>query len=168
MTKTSLFPILLVEDDENDVFFFQRAVAKAGITHPLHIVRDGQDAIHYLGGTGEYTDRTLHPTPRLIVLDLNLPVKHGLQVLQWLRGQPETHNVIVIVLTSSMDVLDMHEAYAFGANAYVVKPADPNELATLVTAIRQFWLTLNAPPPVLSDDVRQRSKLRQATSKPTL
>lgn len=168
MTKTSLFPILLVEDDENDVFFFKRAFEKAAIPHPLHVVRDGQDAIHYLAGTGDYTDRTRHPAPRLIVLDLNLPVKHGLQVLQWVRSQPNTHNAIVIVLTSSMDVLDMHEAYSFGANAYVVKPADPNELTGLVAAIRQFWLVLNAPPPVMSDDVRQRSKLREASAKPAL
>lgn len=163
MTKLPLFPILLVEDDENDVFFFKRAVEKAAILHPLRVVRDGQDAIHYLGGTGEYTDRTLHPAPRLVVLDLNLPVKHGLQVLQWIRSQPGTHNVIVIVLTSSMDVLDMHDAYSFGANAYVVKPADPNELTSLVATIRQFWLGLNAPPPVLTEDVRLRSRLRPAT-----
>lgn len=163
MKKATLFPILLVEDDENDVFFFKRAVEKAAILHPLHVVRDGQDAIHYLGGAGDYVDRLLHPAPRLVVLDLNLPVKHGLQVLQWIRSQPDTHNVIVLVLTSSMDVLDMHEAYSFGANAYLVKPADPNELTLLVASIRQFWLGLNAPPPVLSDDVRQRSRLRQSS-----
>ncbi len=163
MTKSPHFPILLVEDDDNDVFFFQRAVEKSAIVHPLRVVRDGQEAIHYLGGTGDYSDRGLYPAPRLVVLDLNLPVKHGLQVLQWIRGQPDTHNVIVIVLTSSMDVLDMHEAYTFGANAYVVKPADPNELTPLVGTIRQFWLALNAPPPVLSDDVRQRSRLRQSS-----
>ena len=162
MTKTSLYPILLVEDDENDVFFFQRAVEKAAIPHPVRVVRDGQDAIHYLAGKGGYSDRHLHPIPRLIVLDLNLPVKNGLQVLQWARSDPETHNVIVIVLTSSMDVLDMHEAYTLGANAYLVKPADPTELTPLVAALRQFWLMLNSPPPVLSDEVRQRSKLRHS------
>jgi CheY-like chemotaxis protein len=165
MTRTALFPILLVEDDENDVFFFRRAFQKAAIPHPLHVVRDGQEAIHYLAHTGDYTDRQLHPAPRVVVLDLNLPVKNGLEVLQWARAEPETHHVIVIVLTSSMDVLDMHEAYAFGANAYVVKPADPIELVTLATAIREFWLVLNSPPPVVSDEVRQRSKLRQARAK---
>lgn len=164
MNRSTNFPILLVEDDENDVFFFKRAVEKAGITHPLLVVRDGQDAVHYLGGTGDYSDRTIYPAPRLVVLDLNLPVKHGLQVLEWIRSQPATNNVIVLVLTSSMDVLDMHEAYSLGANAYLVKPADPNELGALVDSIKQFWLGLNAPPPLPTDDVRLRDRLRQPSS----
>ena len=94
MNKSIPFPILLVEDDENDVFFFKRAVERSGITHPLLVVRDGQDAVHYLGGTGDYSDRTTYPAPRLVVLDLNLPVKHGLQVLKWMRSQPATNTAI--------------------------------------------------------------------------
>ena len=164
MNRTTNFPILLVEDDENDVFFFKRAVEKSGITNPLLVVRDGQDAIHYLGGTGDYSDRNIYPAPRLVVLDLNLPVKHGLQVLEWIRSHPATNNVIVLVLTSSIDVLDMHEAYSLGANAYLVKPADPNELSGLVDSIKQFWLGLNVPPPLPADDARLRGRMRQPSA----
>lgn len=158
--KKTLRPILLVEDDENDAFFFERAVKKTGLPHALRVVRDGQEAIHYLGGTGNYTDRAAHPLPGLLVLDLNLPVKHGLEVLQWLRARPETRSIVVIVLTSSIDVLDLHEAYSFGANSYLVKPADPNDLTNVVEAVRQYWLTLNAPPPQLDDDPRLRNPTR--------
>lgn len=145
-------PILLVEDDENDAFFFERAIKKAGVQQTLHVVRDGQEAVHYLGGTGSYTDREQHPLPRLVVLDLNLPIKHGLEVLRWLRDQPATQNLIVVVLTSSTDVLDLHEAYTLGANSYLVKPADPNQLTTIVEALKSYWLLLNAPPPSSTDD----------------
>lgn len=145
--KKPLLPILLVEDDANDVFFFTRAVGKAGIANPLVTVADGQQAIHYLGGTGPYTDRASHPLPALVVLDLNLPVKHGLEVLTFLRANPEAAHTIVVVLTSSIDALDMHEAYALGANSYIVKPADPNQLSAVVEAFRSYWLTLNSPPP---------------------
>jgi CheY-like chemotaxis protein len=155
MTKT-LAPILLVEDDDNDVFFFERAVKKAGILNPFRVVRDGQDAIHYLDGTGNYSDRTAHPLPGVVVLDLNLPVKHGLEVLRWMRERPLTRNVIVIVLTSSIDARDIHEAYTLGANSYLVKPADPNQLGTIADMLRSYWLNLNVPAPRLEDDPRFR------------
>lgn len=154
-------PILLVEDDENDAFFLERAVRKAGIPHPLRIVRDGQEAIHYLGGTNDYADRAAHPLPGLVLLDLNLPVRHGLEVLKWMRSRLETRSIVVIVLTSSIDVLDLHEAYTLGANSYLVKPADPNELTTVVDALRSYWLSLNSPPPQLDDDPRLRNPPRE-------
>lgn len=154
------FTILLVEDDENDAFFFERALKKAGVPHPLRIARDGQDAVHYLGATGNYGDRAAHPLPGLVVLDLNLPVKHGLEVLKWLRGRPETQNLVVIVLTSSTDILDRHEAYTLGANSYLVKPADPNQLTSVVEALKLYWLALNAPPPLVHEDPRLRSVRR--------
>jgi CheY-like chemotaxis protein len=144
-------PILLVEDDANDVFFFDRAVKKVGIAHPLHVTQDGQQAIDYLAGNGEFADRARYPKPGLIVLDLNLPVKHGLEVLKWIRQNRDTHTTVVIVLTSSGAELDMHEAYALGANSYLVKPADPTALATVVDAIKTYWLTFNRPPPAIRE-----------------
>lgn len=155
-------PILLVEDDENDAFFFERALRKAGVPHPLRKVRDGQEAIHYLGATGDFADRQVHPPPVLVVLDLNLPVKNGLEVLRWVRGNTETQNLIVIVLTSSTDVLDLHEAYGLGANSYIVKPADPNRLAALAEALNEYWFGLNSAPPRPDSDPR----LRRHVSKP--
>jgi CheY-like chemotaxis protein len=149
-------PILLVEDDENDAFFFERALKKTGVSHPMRIARDGQEAVHYLSGTGDFADRAAHPVPKLIVLDLNLPVKHGLEVLKWLRSQPATQTTVVVVLTSSTDIRDLHEAYSLGANSYLVKPADPNRLISIVEALKNYWLTLNAPPPPGSDGTASR------------
>ena len=160
--------LLLIEDDENDAFFFERALRKAAVSHPLRVVHDGQEAIHYLGGSGSYTDREAHPLPRLVVLDLNLPVKHGIDVLKWMRARPETANTVVVVLTSSTDVLDRHEAYTFGANSYLVKPADPNQLIVITEALKTYWLGLNSPPPLLDDDPRLRTAFREvrATDEP--
>jgi CheY-like chemotaxis protein len=141
------FPLLLVEDDVNDLYFFERAAAKAGVTNPLHTVRDGQQAISYLAGAGEYADRQRFPKPGIVFLDLNLPVKHGLDVLKWIRANPETKTLIVIVLTSSSAELDVDETYRFGANAYLVKPADPTSLTGMLGAIKGFWLAYNQPPP---------------------
>ena len=146
--------LLLVEDDENDVFFFRRAVTKAAIALPVCHVRDGQEAIDYLAGRGPFADRAAHPLPRLVLLDLNLPVKHGLDVLRWMRRQPATRSTVVVVLTSSVDILDRHEAYSLGANSYLVKPGDPNDLGRLVAALKLYWLEHNAPPPLPGEDPR--------------
>ena len=154
-------PLLLVEDDENDAFFFERALKKAGIAQSLRVVRDGQEAIHYLGGSGPFTDRSAHPLPQLVMLDLNLPVKNGLEVLKWLRSEAATQNLVVIVLTSSVDVLDLHEAYALGANSYLVKPSDPNELTGILEVIKAYWLRLNAVPPLPDSNPRLRGALRR-------
>ncbi len=164
MKAPGSYLLLLVEDEESDAFFFERALKKAGVSHPLRLVRDGQEAINFLAGAGEYADRNAHPLPGLIVLDLNLPVKHGLEVLKWMRERPETQNIVVIVLTSSVDVLDMHEAYALGANSYLVKPSDPNDLMPVVEAIKAYWLTFNSIAPQLESDLRLRTALRRRSA----
>ncbi len=144
---TPSFPILLIEDDANDVFFFERAYQKSGIPNALEVVKDGQSAVDRLSGVGEYADRVAHPLPRLIVLDLNLPVRNGLEVLQWLRAQRGRPYPVVIVLTSSSDPRDIEEAYAAGANSYLVKAGDPNQLGALVELIKTYWLAHNRLPP---------------------
>ncbi len=138
--------ILLVEDEENDVFFMQRALKKAAINNPLQIAHDGQEAINYLQGSGEFADRKKYPLPGLVLLDLKLPHVKGLDVLKWIRGYEEVQNIIVIILTSSKLQPDIDEAYRLGANAYLVKPATSDKLADMVTLIKQFWLDLNHPP----------------------
>lgn len=146
MNPSSIAHILLVEDDENDCFFFERAAARAGVA--VGVVHDGQQAIQYLSGLGAYADRQAHPFPGIVVLDLNLPVKPGLEVLKWIRTGPGTRHLVVLVLTSSIDVLDLHQAYSLGANSYLVKPSDPIELAGVVAAIKAYWFSYNTPPPV--------------------
>lgn len=139
--------ILQVEDDENDVFFFQRALNKVGIAHPPQVVHDGQEAIDYLQGIGKFAERAKFPLPGLILLDLKLPFVMGLDVLKWIRQQPEL-TCIVIILSSSREEGDVAEAYRSGANAYLVKPVDVSELEVLVRAINDFWLMQNTPPPL--------------------
>src|SRR5687767_8215633 len=112
--------ILLVEDDPNDVFFMQRAMRHAGILDPLQMASDGREAIHYLAGTGPLVDRAKFPLPTLVLLDLKLPHVMGLDVLKWMRAQPELRHIIVLVFTSSQLSPDVSKAYFFGANSYLV------------------------------------------------
>jgi CheY-like chemotaxis protein len=126
--------ILLVEDDENDVFFFRRAVAKAALELLLHVVSDGEQALQYLNGDGEYRDRVAHPLPDIIFLDLKLPYISGLEVLEYIRKQSAFHQVDVVVLTSSPEERDRKRAFELGAKEYLVKPAAPNTLQQILAA----------------------------------
>ncbi len=139
-------PILLVEDDENDVFFFQRSVGKAGIIPSIQVARDGQEAIDYFRGRGRFARRADYPLPCLVLLDLKLPFVMGLDVLKWIRERSSSAP-IVIILSSSRDESDIAEAYRLGANAYLVKPVQMRDLDILVRAVIDFWLTFNVPPP---------------------
>lgn len=132
-------PILLVEDDKNDVFFFQRAMEEAAFACPLRVARDGGEAIDYLSGTGAFADRVQFPLPCLVLLDLNLPRRHGLEVLQWIRGNAPDPAVPVIVLTSSTSDRDVREAYRLGANSYLSKPSGAGNLVALVRALDAYW-----------------------------
>src|SRR5208283_5372818 len=139
-------PILLVEDEENDVFFFKRAMEKEGVMNRLLVAKDGQAAIDYLQGEGPFANREKFPLPGLILLDLKLPFVMGLDVLKWIREQSKSTS-IVLILSSSPDEEDVASAYRLGANAYLVKPAEPSQLAVIVRSIKSFWLTANTPPP---------------------
>jgi len=138
--------ILLVEDNESDVFFLQHAFKKAGIQNPVHIANDGQEAIDYLAGQGKYADRSQYPLPCLIILDLQMPRRTGLEVLQWLRAQPDLRSLPVIVHTASSQQRDVDAAYQLGANAFVVKPASITDAVEFATLIKGFWLRFNEPP----------------------
>lgn len=139
-------PVLLVEDDENDVTFMRYAWSKAGLANPLHLVADGQSAIDYLRGSGQYADRKLHPLPFLMFLDLNLPHRSGFEVLQWIRQRPELRALLVVVLTSSTADCDAHRAYGLGANSYVVKPSDLEALKEFLIALKTYWVAWNYVP----------------------
>ena len=132
--------ILLAEDNEDDVFFMQRAIKSAGIANTLRIVRDGQAAIDYLSGTAEFADREAFPVPSVVFIDLKMPVKSGLEVLEWIRSQPTLDRLVALVLTTSREESDVKRAYALGANSYLVKPPDLGQLCTLMGLIRGYWL----------------------------
>jgi two-component system response regulator len=141
MTNT----ILQVEDDANDVFLFRHAMKKAGVTNPLQVATDGQEAIDYLSGTGKFEDREQFPLPDLVLLDLKLPGGMGLDVLRWIRKQPGMAPVIVILSASAEDE-DIATAYLLGANAFLTKPSEASKLESMVRAIKDFWLTHNTLP----------------------
>lgn len=140
--------LLLAEDDENDVFLLRRALSEANIDNPLFVARDGQEAIDYLAGAGKFADREQHPLPCLFILDLKMPRKTGMEVLQWLRQQPALHALPVLILSSSAQRHDIDRAYALGANAFVVKPGGVQERAALAKVIKEFWLNFNQPPSI--------------------
>src|ERR1041385_2799510 len=132
--------ILIVEDQDDDIFLIRKAFKKAGVTNPIHVVRDGQEAIDYLSGEGEYANRAEHPLPELILLDLNMPRMDGFQVLQWLRQQPELGQIPVVVLTSSDRISEINSAYAIGANSFLVKPGDFEDYANLAAMLDTYWI----------------------------
>lgn len=152
-------PVLYAEDEENDVFLMQRAFQKAGVMNPLHVVIDGAQAIRYLQGAGEFSNRALHPFPCLLLLDLNLPRQSGLEVLKWVRDRSAFATLPVVFLTSSNQDRDIGTAYSLGANGYLVKPPSSDKLIELVSSLRDTclvrdtemrgWLDIkgNQPPP---------------------
>ena len=131
--------ILLVEDNEVDVILFKRALSKTGSDVPFEAVEDGEEAIRYLAGAGPFTDREKHPLPSLLILDLKLPKKSGLEVLEWLRAHPSFKELPVLVLTSSSELTDVSKAFELGIGAYLVKPVGFEVLKEMVKAIRAFW-----------------------------
>src|SRR5688572_15182633 len=114
--------ILLVEDDFNDVLLLRRALQRAGVQQPVRLVSDGEEAIAYLAGKGPFGDRQAFPFPCLVLLDLKLPKRSGLEVLRWLRGQEEIKDLPVLMITSSGETSDRDEAASHGIEAYQVKP----------------------------------------------
>ena len=140
--------ILLAEDDPNDVILFQRAMGRASSKgYPLKVVRDGEEAISYLSGQTIYANRDLYPLPALLLLDLKMPRKSGLEVLSWLRKQPQLRHLVVVFLTSSNSVADIRLAYEAGANSYLVKPVEFTEMVELIRNVSVYWLELNEKLP---------------------
>ena len=135
--------ILVAEDDPTDAFFFQRAFRRAGIPVALHFVRDGQEVIDYLRGTGPFADRGLYPYPQLLLLDLRMPRLDGFDVLQWIRKQPALSQLLVVLFSSSDEPRDISRAYDLGANWYMVKPHSMDELTEMVGRFKKYWLDAN-------------------------
>ena len=143
--------ILLAEDDPNDVLLIQRAFQRTHLANPVQVVRDGEEALAYLSGQGAFADRERHPLPVLMLIDLKMPRKTGLEVLAWLRQQPGLKRLPVIVLTSSNQSPDINRAYELGANSYLVKPAGFDSLLELVKNLDMYWLILNEKPELNGD-----------------
>jgi chemotaxis family two-component system response regulator Rcp1 len=135
--------VLLVEDNEADVRLTREALRESGELVRLSAVSDGEQALAYLRREDGFADV---PRPDLVLLDLNLPRKNGLEVLRELRTDPVLAPVPVIMLTTSSARQDVIDAYAAGANCFVVKPLELDEFMDLISAIRSFWLGIAQLP----------------------
>ena len=137
MTPTA---VLIADDDSNDVFFLRRAFQKAGLDHPVLDVPDGERAIHYLSGDENYSDRSKFPLPSLMFLDLKMPKVSGFEVLEWIQTQERLRNLKVVVLSSSGLQSDIQRARNLGADDYRVKPADIDDMISMVKEVASKWL----------------------------
>ncbi len=133
-------PILLAEDDENDIFLMRRAFERAAIPNSLLVVRNGQEVIDYLSGVGQFADRAKHPLPGVLLLDLKMPWMDGFDVLKWLRSRSEFDTLPVVVLTSSKLQADVDRSRQLGVYDYRVKPQGFEDLVKLMDDVRKCWL----------------------------
>lgn len=139
--------ILLVEDERMDTELALDAFREAQLTNTVHVAADGQTALDYLFGRGEYADREAFPLPDLILLDLKLPGVDGFEVLRQLKSAPVLKRIPAVILTSSKEEGDRALGYDLGANSYLVKPVSFEGFLELVSEIESYWLTLNVGPP---------------------
>lgn len=133
--------ILHVENDPDDVLLIRRALGRAGIENPVHVVENGEEAVRFLTRAAAGHDRAGLPT--LILLDLSMPRMAGHDVLRWLREQRVLRRIPVIVLTSSNAAADIAEAYDAGANGYLVKPLRNSDLEQMFRDLGPFWFRWN-------------------------
>ena len=138
--------ILVAEDDPNDVIMLKRAFLKNGLNNPVHVSPDGEDAISYMEGKGQYSDRSQYPFPSLLFTDLKMPRSSGFDILNWLRKNPKCQIIPVIVFSSSRQEEDILMAYQSGANAYINKPSTMAELIEVVRITSEFWNLCEKPP----------------------
>lgn len=138
--------VLLAEDDPADVALVQHAFVKHHLSNPIHVVRDGPEALEFVFRTGRYADRP-DVSPYVILLDLKLPLVDGIEVLRRIKGDPATRSIPVVMLTSSREDRDLAECYALGVNSYIVKPVDFAQFDDVVRQLGFYWLLVNQPPP---------------------
>ncbi|HMQ29104.1 MAG TPA: response regulator [Chloroflexaceae bacterium] len=138
--------ILLVEDNPDDVELALHALRAHRLANSIHVVNDGAEALDFLFCAGAYAGRAPESGPRVILLDLKLPLVDGLEVLQRIKADPRTRALPVVVMTASREERDVVESYALGVNSYIVKPVDFEQFTDAVRILGMYWLLLNHPP----------------------
>jgi len=141
-----LKPIVLVEDNPNDLELTLVALERSQLANEVIVLRDGAEALDYLFRRNAFDDRKAG-NPAVLLLDLKLPKVDGLEVLKAIRESEELRSVPVVMLTSSREEPDLQRAYALGVNAYVVKPVEFKEFVSAISDLGIFWAVLNEPPP---------------------
>jgi len=135
--------ILLVEDNEGDILLTQEAFENAKENNTLSVVRDGQEAIDFLKKQGNYSNRTL---PDLLLLDINLPKKSGIEVLKFIKENENLLHIPVIMLSTSSSETDINICYENHANCYITKPVSVDKLFHIFSSIENFWLSIATLP----------------------
>ncbi|QDW66737.1 response regulator [Luteimonas granuli] len=138
-------PILLVEDNPDDVELTRIALAEAKIANPLHVVGNGAEALDYLFRRGAHAGQEDGGQPSLVLLDLNMPRMDGREVLQAIRAESRTRSLPVVVMTTSAEPFDVDACYSLGANSYIRKPVDFGQFMWAVKQVGLYWLVLNHP-----------------------
>ncbi len=141
MAKPANNTVLYVEDEENDVLLMEMAFRRAGLDSALRVVGTGQAAIEYLSGGGQYVERTRFPIPHLVLLDLNLPILPGFDVLRWMKKQPALAHLPVVIFSSSSRDEDKDTARELGAHDYLEKPQTIGGFADVVQGLREKFLS---------------------------
>lgn len=139
--------ILLVEDNEDDIMLTLRALERNKIGNRVEVARNGAEALEFLFCEGSHADRDPRDQPQLVLLDLNMPLLGGLEVLSRIRAQERTRTIPVVILTSSREENDLIRGYTNGANSYIQKPVDFAQFIEAVRNLGLYWLVLNVPPP---------------------
>ncbi len=143
-------PILVGEDDPNDALFLERAIRKCEVRSPFQVCEDGESVIAYLAGEKPFEDRIKFPFPYLLILDIKMPKKSGMEVLKWLGDRPECRVVPTVMLSSSREDRDIREAYQFGASAYFTKPSTFEDLVKLMRLNFEYWAVCELPTIVVT------------------
>jgi two-component system response regulator len=138
--------ILLVEDSPSDVKLALHAFRANNLVNQVHVVRDGAEALEFIFCTGRYAGRNIADGPKVILLDLKLPLVDGVEVLRRIKSDPVTQVIPVVVMTSSKEERDMVNSYQLGVNSYIVKPVDFDQFIEAVRQLGYYWLLLNQLP----------------------
>ncbi len=146
MMHDSDVDVLIVEDNASDLELTLRALKEHHLCNNLVVARDGLEALDYLFGEGQFAGRRIDMQPRVVLLDLKLPLVDGIEVLRRIRADPRTHSLPVVAMTASNRERDVAETYELGINSYIVKPVDFQKFTDAMKMIGMYWLMLNRPP----------------------
>ena len=146
MSQHTEVEVLLVEDNPRDAEMTLRTLRKRNLANNVMLVKDGQEALDWLFGSGAYAGRDPQRHPKIVLLDLKLPKVDGLEVLRAIRADERTRLLSVVMLTSSREQRDLIESYRLGINSYIVKPVEFDNFSAAVAELGHYWLLLNQKP----------------------
>jgi two-component system response regulator len=145
MASSSGVEILLVEDNKDDEELTLHALKKYNVTNKVQVVRDGAEALEFIFCTDRYANRRISDRPKVVLLDIKLPLVDGLEVLKKIKQDERTRTIPVVMLTSSREERDLVESYRLGVNSYIVKPVDFDQFIESARSLGMYWLLLNRP-----------------------